>query len=210
MDKVLGERVKKLLREKGGIQLDLGGGGNPQPQYVNMDIRPLDTVDIVWNFERFPYPLPDECCIRVLASHVLEHINPTMGDPRVFPLIQLLLKKKLIAPQEVKEYIGEYDDHPILLRLMNEVWRIMKPGGQFMIAVPHGYSLGYSQDPTHIKSWCEASFAYFDPLEPNTHGILWNIYKPSPWKLESLSWSTAGNIECVMSKRLSDRSYASD
>src|SRR3972149_2839692 len=152
MDKVLSDKVKALLKAKQGIQLDIGGGGNPQKGFVNLDIRPLETVDIVWNIERFPWPLPDECCIRVMASHLVEHINPSFGDARVFPLIQLLLKKKILTLQEIRDYIGEVEDKPRFIRFMDEVWRIMKPDGQFMIAMPHGYSPGYLQDPTHIAA----------------------------------------------------------
>lgn len=207
MDRVLGERVRRLLKEKQGIQLDIGGGLSPQPYFMNMDIRPLDTVDVVWNFERFPWPLPDECCIRVMASHIVEHINPHYGDARVFPLIQLLLKKKIITPAEAKEYIGEIEDMPRLMRFMDEVWRILKVGGQFMIAMPHGNSQGFHQDPTHIGSRNETTWAYFDPLEQYTGGLLYRIYRPKPFRITSLSWSPAGSVEVILEKRQDDRSY---
>lgn len=207
MDKALGDRVKRLLKERQGIQLDLGGGYAPQEGFVNMDIRPLPTVDIVWNFERFPYPLPDECCIRVMASHVIEHINSHYGDSRVYPLIQLLLNKKVFTPAEAKEYLGEYTDMPRFMRFMDEVWRIMKVGGQFMVAHPHGSSQGMLQDPTHCSARNESTWAYFDPLEDRTKGLLYRIYRPLPWRLSYASWSPAGNVEVVLEKRRDDRSY---
>lgn len=207
MDKVLGDRVKKLLKEHQGIQLDIGGGLSPQPHFVNMDIRDLPTVDIVWHFEHFPWPLPDECCIRAMASHILEHINSSFGDPRVYPLIELLLKKKVITPAEAREHLGEYEDTPRFMRFMDEVWRIMKVGGQFMIAMPHGSSQGFLQDPTHVSARNESTWAYFDPLEPNTKGMLYAIYQPKPWRITNLSWSPAGNMEVILEKRQDDRSY---
>lgn len=71
--------IKKLIEEKSGIRLEIGGGANPNPGFVNIDILPLKEVDIVWDMEEFPWPLPDECVITATASHVLEHINPHKG-----------------------------------------------------------------------------------------------------------------------------------
>lgn len=71
--------IKKLIKEKSAIRLDIGGGANPQPGFVNIDILPLPNVDIVWDLETFPWPLPDECVSISIASHVLEHINPAKG-----------------------------------------------------------------------------------------------------------------------------------
>jgi len=72
-------KIAQLIRKNGGIKLDLGCGFKKQPGFVGMDKRRVDGVDIVHNVEKIPYPLPDNCCHTVLASHILEHI-----DPRVF------------------------------------------------------------------------------------------------------------------------------
>lgn len=207
MTRVLGDKVRELIKESSGIQLDIGCGAHKQKNFVGMDARPLEGVDVVWNVERFPWPLPDECCIRVMTSHLLEHIQSGMGDPRVLPLIQLLLKKKIITAQEAREYIGEIEDQPRFIRFMNEVWRIMKPDGQFMIAMPHGSSQGFLQDPTHVSARNESTWAYFDPLEPNTQGLLYSIYQPRPWRISEMHWNPAMNMEIVLEKRRDDPSY---
>ena len=60
--------------------LDIGGGGNPEPGFVNMDKRKLnDQVDIVHDAEVFPYPLEDNSCAVVMMSHLLEHIKPWLS-----------------------------------------------------------------------------------------------------------------------------------
>lgn len=49
------------------------------------------------------------------------------------------------------------------IRFMEEVWRILVPGGKATITVPHGRSDGAVQDPTH--QWppvVENSFQYFN------------------------------------------------
>lgn len=79
--------------------------------------------------------------------------------------------------------------------LMNEWWRIMKPGGQLWIATPYAGSFGFWQDPTHVHGWNEATATYFDP-----HHFLFNIYKPKPWKVIKNDWFQHGNMEIVFEK----------
>lgn len=189
--------IENLIKENTGIRLDIGCGGNKQEGFVGLDIRPLPGVDIVHNVTKFPWPLPDECVTLAVASHLVEHIPPFAPDPRLTGLIEFLLYKNIIKPHEVAEHIGDYSSTPQFIGFMNEVWRVMKPGGQFAIAVPHGYSMGYLQDPTHCNPCNEATWSYFTPEHP-----LWGIYKPKPWKInqDNLSWSPTTNIEVVMIK----------
>lgn len=77
--------ITKALKNSEGIRLDVGCGDGKQKGFVGLDIRPLPGVDIVWDLEQTPYPLPDECCRSIVASHVVEHINPhKFGLIRVF------------------------------------------------------------------------------------------------------------------------------
>jgi SAM-dependent methyltransferase len=168
------EKVKKLLKRKAGIQLDLGGGGNPQSGFVNIDIRDLPQVDIVHDLEKFPWPLPDECVTRAVASHLVEHINPHKG---------------------------------VFIGFMDEVWRVLKFDGDFLIATPYAGSSGYWQDPTHINPCNRNTWAYFDPLDPIVGNGLYGIYKPKPWKIEYVSWNEFGNMEVHLKKRRLDKSY---
>lgn len=160
--------IEQLLKEKSGIRLDIGCGGNKTPGFVGMDLRSLDGVDIVHDVESYPWPLPDESVLCAVASHLVEHIAPARFG---------------------------------FINFMNEVWRVLKVGGEFAIATPHGYSPGYLQDPTHCNPCNEATWSYFDPEEPNTGGMLWRIYQPKPWRIKFLSWDPAANIEVVLVKR---------
>lgn len=203
------KKVAEILKEKNtGIKLDVGCGSNKQPGgFVGMDARPLDGVDIVHNLEKFPWPLPDESVSFATAAHILEHINPSAPDARLVGLIDLLLKKKIIKESEVKEYIGDYDCGPIFLRFMNELWRVMKIGGQVVVSTPHGESKGFFQDPTHNNPIVPATFAYLDPLLGTP---LWGVYEPAPWKLVKLFYDVNGNIEAALEKRPDDPSYHKD
>jgi SAM-dependent methyltransferase len=173
--------IDRLIADKGGIRLDIGCGANKQKGFVGMDHQPLEGVDVVWDWNQHPWPFPDESVLQAVASHVVEHI----------PTVALV------------------DGHTRLpfIEFMNEVWRILKPGGQFAIAYPHGSSQGFLQDPTHCHALNETTWAYFDPLEPNTQGMLYKFYRPLPWKIDHLSWSPAANVEALLSKRMKDRSY---
>jgi len=71
--------IEKLLVAKGGIRLDIGCGWHVQEGLVGMDKQPLPGVDIVHDWNIFPWPLPDESVLMVIASHVIEHVNPADG-----------------------------------------------------------------------------------------------------------------------------------
>lgn len=77
----------------------------------------------------------------------------------------------------------------------------MKPGGEFAISCPHGSSQGFLQDPTHCNALNEATWAYFDPFEIRTHGMLYSIYQPKPWRVKYLAFDPSANIEVILVKR---------
>ena len=83
------------------------------------------------------------------------------------------------------------------INFMDEVWRVLKDGGEFAIATPHGSSQGFLQDPTHCNPCNEATWAYFAPSHDSG---LYNIYQPKPWRIKYLTWNPAANIEVVMVK----------
>jgi SAM-dependent methyltransferase len=103
----------------------------------------------------------------------------------------------VIAASHIVEHINPHGG--VFLRFMDEVWRVMKPQGQFMIATPYAGSHGYFQDPTHCNPCNESTWAYFDPEEAGGH--LYKIYKPKPWKIIFSAWSINGNMEVVLEKR---------
>lgn len=160
--------ITALLDSKTGIRLDIGCGANKvHESWLGMDHQQLPGVDLVHNWNDFPWPLPDEIALQCLASHVVEHVNPADGH---------------------------------FLRWMDEVWRITKPGGTFVVIVPYAGSHGFWQDPTHCNGVNETTWCYFDPTHPSG---LWNFYKPKPWRIVPgyPKWNPAINLE-VMLERL--------
>lgn len=89
----------------------------------------------------------------------------------------------------------------IMLSFFNEVWRILKPGGQFMISAPYATSPGFYRDPTHTSPINEELFCYFDPNDIFYQGNLYHIYSPLPWEIKINTWQSFGNLEVVLVKR---------
>lgn len=183
---------------KKGIFLDIGGGERPRKGFVNMDYRDLETVDVVHNCLKFPWPFEDESVEVAMASHLVEHITPDVSDPRVENLVNLLITKGLLTKDEVYEAIGEHESQPTFMRFMDEVWRVLKVGGEFGLEYPYGGSVGYWQDPTHVNGISNNTWRYFDP---NNQSGLYNIYKPKPWKIKQNSYQVNGFAQVVLEKR---------
>lgn len=67
------------------------------------------------------------------------------------------------------DFIRAYDiiEHlPDKIFTMNELWRVLRPGGQAEIAVPTTDGTGAWQDPTHVSFWNRRSFLYYEAGNP--------------------------------------------
>ena len=78
------------------------------------------------------------------------------------------------------EYVRAWDiiEHlPDKIMTMNEIYRVLMPGGQAEIAVPTTDGTGAFQDPTHVSFWNRRSFLYYEAGNPyrerfaNSYGI---------------------------------------
>lgn len=84
-----------------------------------------------------------------------------------------------VLAQHILEHIKEGFD---FINIMNEVWRVSKPGAVFKIATPHfPSSPNYYRDPTHCRPLNEYSFELFYANTPihvgDGYGIICK-YKP--------------------------------
>jgi len=56
-----------------------------------------------------------------------------------------------------------FEHLPDRIHTMNELWRVLSPGGTAVVEVPSAsHGAGFACDPTHISAWCLASFQYFE------------------------------------------------
>lgn len=83
------------------------------------------------------------------------------------------------------------------LQIMDELWRVMKPGGEVFIETPYGVSFEYIMDPTHCNPSNEITWQYFDP-----RCALWKTYRPKPWLINAgfPTWQVQGNMQVALTK----------
>jgi len=71
---------------------------------------------------------------------------------------------------------------PTLMESMDEIWRILRPGGKVHIKVPHWTSDRARRDPSHIwHGWSYGVFTHFDAT--TKHGKAHHFYTPRKWEL---------------------------
>ncbi len=97
----------------------------------------------------------------------------------------------------ISSHLIEHIKPWLSIDFMNEIWRVLIPGGTLALALPYAGSPGYWQDPTHCNGCTEVTFQYFDRRQ-----FLYSIYKPSPWEIKDgfPVWQVNGNLEVIMEK----------
>lgn len=61
------------------LRLNLGCGRSKRADCLNVDRRAGVAPDLVWDLERFPYPLPARHFVQVFALDVVEHLENLPG-----------------------------------------------------------------------------------------------------------------------------------
>lgn len=127
-----------------------------------------------------------------LDMRALPHVD-IVHDLEVFPYPLENACCLCIVGSHIIEHIKPW----LTIQFFDELWRIMKVGGQLALVTPYAGSPAYWQDPTHCNGFNEATFQYFDPAYP-----LYRVYKPRPWQLAKgyPVWQANGILEVVMSK----------
>src|SRR5690242_19746066 len=111
-NKAIGHRDPEILH--------IGSGKRKVCGAVTMDINRAHRPDLVWDLNRFPYPLEDSSFDLAVCEHVLEHLKD-------------------------------------VVRVMEELHRVLRPEGKVCIRVPHFSSLNANTDPTHTRRFSSRS-----------------------------------------------------
>ena len=126
------------LQASGGIAVDLGCGTTPRNIFRASEIFGVDIVDHGHpqirqaDLARQPIPFADNSFDFCTAFDLIEHI-PRNGEGGSLPFIAL----------------------------MNEIYRILKPGGLLLHSTPSYPSKHAFQDPTHVNIITEDTFPMY-------------------------------------------------
>ena len=125
--------MSEIKKKNKPLRLDLACGNNLQKDFIGVDIvgKPDSQADIVHDLLTFPWPFEDNSVDEVFNSHFLEHIPHGNG----------------------------YNDP--MFEFMDELYRILKPGGIARFICPYYTSVRAFQDPTHQRCISEPMFNYF-------------------------------------------------
>lgn len=138
----------------GGINLDLGCGSQKRPGFLGVDRRPFPGVDGItdltqkhWLFDR-----PQLGSVKLVAA--------TTADGRT----RFMLPDNSVAEAYSSHFLEHLDHNqakPERVRFMNELWRVLVPGGKATITTPHWASNRAYGDFTHAdKPVSEMFYSY--------------------------------------------------
>lgn len=164
--------LARLRKKHGQLWLDIGAGDDPQPRCVTMDRRALPGIDVVHDIEDFPWPFPDETFDKIIASHIIEHIDPKKSIDLMNESWRIMrVGGEMLISMPYPGSMGHWQD-PTHIRPWNE-------------ATPSYF------DPEDPRGF----------IQDSKYKHLYEIYRPKPWKIQYRAWRNDGSIELVMEKR---------
>jgi SAM-dependent methyltransferase len=136
------------------VKLNLGSGHANRAGWLNVDRLESCSPDVVCDITKAPWPWPDSSVDRIDADNLLEHIG---WGPN-----------------------GE----DLLMLVMNEAFRILKPGATLWFRVPsfEHWPIGALRDPTHRRYFVQGSVDYWTDGH-QTYRNYGRLYGYLPWKV---------------------------
>jgi len=97
-----------------------------------------------------------------------------------------------------------FEHLPDRIHTMNELWRVLQPGGRATIEVPDAMrGAGQYQDPTHCSPWCRNTFMYFEWGTPAHQRFADRYGIRCAWRIVSMEhYNSVDNIEEVWKIRV--------
>lgn len=142
------------------LKLDLACGDHKREGFTGIDIAETESVDHVLDLRVFPWPIESESAEEINCSHYIEHIK---HDNVALDLKQILDKSNSF--EEFKENVNSQDflaPQDGFIKFINEVYRILKPGGKVYLQAPYWSSVRFVGDPTHVRPIGESTLWYLD------------------------------------------------
>jgi predicted SAM-dependent methyltransferase len=127
---------KKITKNKEErVCIDLAAGQNKKEGFTGIDISDVSNVDIVHDLNIYPWPIEDNSVDEIHCSHYIEHI-----------------------PHDIKNN----DSRDGFIQFMDEVYRVLKPGGKATFIAPYYTSMRAYGDPTDKRYISDMSFYYYN------------------------------------------------
>ena len=133
-----GDRLVEAVRARGEkVTVDLGCGFRKQGN-IGIDVTTEGTqADLVCQLGFEPLPLSDNSVHKMVCRDFLEHL-----------------------PKAYYSESARRLKYPII-DLMNDIWRVLRPGGTFTSRTPCYPHVEVHRDPTHLSVWTLESMDYF-------------------------------------------------
>jgi predicted SAM-dependent methyltransferase len=141
-------------------KLNLACGSLRVDDYFGIDIIKTDAVDAVMDLQSYPWDIASDSAEEIICAHYVEHIPMDSLSPKLLEAIFTSLDFKELRDKVDVLYSNPPKDG--LIQFMEEIWRILKPGGKLYITCPHFNSEATWQDPTHRRAITESTFFYFN------------------------------------------------
>jgi len=164
--------IAEWAKRMGLPMLDLGGATGCPPGYKSVDLRNADIVCDI----RYGLPLADNSVACIRAYDFLEHV-PTCRDSTC-------------------DHGADGKSPKCVVGLMNEVYRVLAPGGWLVSRTPSTDGRGAFQDPTHVSFWNPNSFWYYTRAEQAKYvpGIRCRFQGTRIWQTFPTEWHKTHNI----------------
>lgn len=167
--------IAEWCRRKGLPMYDLGGATGCPAGYRSVDLRNADLVCDI----RHGLPLPDNSVGCIRAFDFLEHIA---------------LCRDSTCDHGAGGVRGK-----CVVGLMNELYRVLVPGGWLVTRTPSTDGRGAFQDPTHVSFWNQNSFWYYTRRQQAQYvpGIRCRFQGTRIWQTFPTEWHQTHNIPYV-------------
>lgn len=184
--------VEEWCRREELPRIDLGGAHNSPEGYQSIDLRDADhCVDIMK--DGLPFEDSTVGCVR--AADFLEHIPHCTSRC-----------DHGAEARRLKKAGGSHGDTVrCTVAMMNEIYRVLVPGGWLLSQTPSTDGRGAFQDPTHVSFWNPNSFWYYTRRQQSqfVEGITCRFaaagssHSPRIWQGFPSEWHQAHDIPYV-------------
>jgi len=141
-------------------KLQLASGQDRIEGFLNIDKEDAPNVDIIINLEDFPWPIDSDSAEEIICNHYIEHTPTETYARKLVRMIQVA--ENFDQLRFMAKGINLEIPSDGLILFMEEVYRILVPGGKLKVITPYYQGERAWSDPTHRRAITEKTFMYFN------------------------------------------------